>query len=128
MTRFRVDQRRQKDVPQAVETDGVEVSIGEIELEAAAEVLDVVLELRPVQDGNGRSAAFETSLPIHGPTLWNGVVVILVCTARCGARVVAIGNAGVTLWWKTARGRTIAPPGLLWAGKIFCSRLGSLIM
>jgi hypothetical protein len=65
--RLGVDQCGQEDVSEPVEADGVQVIVGEIELEPTAEVLDVVFELRPAQSGDGCHGLFETSTRVHGP-------------------------------------------------------------
>ena len=68
-SRAGADQRGQENVPEPVETDGVEIVVGEVELEAAAEVLDVAFELGPAQRRDGCDALLETSTRIHGRDL-----------------------------------------------------------
>jgi hypothetical protein len=61
-----VDQGRQQDVPEPVETEAVEIGVGEIEFETASEVLDPLLEIIPAQGGDRRYELFELSLRAHG--------------------------------------------------------------
>ncbi len=66
-----VDQGGQQDVPEAVETDAVEVGVGEVEFEPAPEVFDSLLEVLPAQDGDGGHELFKLSLRAHGSHLVN---------------------------------------------------------
>ena len=67
-----VDQRRQQDVAQAVEAEGVQVVLGEIELEPASEIPDSLLQLVFTQSGNGRCRLLELARCIHGRDLCKG--------------------------------------------------------
>lgn len=71
-----VDQGSQEDVPELVETDAVEVGVGEVELESAAKILDPLLEVFPAQSGNRRCELFELSLRAHGLAPAKHVVII----------------------------------------------------
>jgi hypothetical protein len=48
---FGVDQSGQEEMTEAVETEGVEIIVGKVELESAAEILDALLEVVPAQVG-----------------------------------------------------------------------------
>jgi len=61
-----VDEGRQEDVAEPVATETVEVGVGEVELEPAAEVLDPLLQVLPAQSGDGCDELFELSLRAHG--------------------------------------------------------------
>ena len=82
-----VDQGRQQDVPEPVETESVEVGVGEVELEPASEILDPLLQFIPAQGGDGRHELFELSLRAHGFNLVKrGSSSEAIRRALCGVR------------------------------------------
>jgi len=80
MARFAGDQRRQEDVSESVETDGVQVVVGEVEFESTSEVLDLPLKLASAQDGDGCGGLLKTSTRIHRCDPLERVVTIRSCT------------------------------------------------
>ena len=60
MARFGIEQSGQEDVPEPVEADAIQIIIGEVEFEAATEVLDPPLQLGSLQCSNGGRRSFET--------------------------------------------------------------------
>lgn len=138
-----VDQGRQQNVPEPVETETVEVGVGEVELEPASEILDPLLQFIPAQGGDGRHELFELSLRAHGFNLAkrgssSEAIRRALCGVRCADRhglrttynagrnpkhpgcTGAIGRACGGLAGKTAAIVTIDAVGLLLGRKSFC--------
>ncbi len=64
-----VDEGGQEDVAEAVEAERVEIVVGEVELEPAAEILDAAFELIPAEGGDGDHQLFELPMWLHGCNL-----------------------------------------------------------
>ena len=69
LVRLGGDQGGQQNVPETIETDGVQVVVGEVESETAPEVLDTLFEFTSAQSGDGCYGSLETSTRIHGSNL-----------------------------------------------------------
>jgi hypothetical protein len=67
---FAVDQGGQEDVAEPVETERIEIIVGEVELEPPAKASDALLEFIPAQGGNGRRQLIELPIWLHGCDLW----------------------------------------------------------
>ncbi len=72
-----VDEGGQKNVAEAVETERVEIVVGEIELEPAAEILDAFFKFIPAEGGDGDHQLFELPMWLHGCDLRKRFVILI---------------------------------------------------
>jgi hypothetical protein len=72
-----VDEGGQEDVAEAVETERVEIVVGKVELEPAAEILDSSFELFPAEGGDGDHQLFELPMWLHGCDLRKRFVILI---------------------------------------------------
>ncbi len=72
-----VDEGGQKNVAEAVETERVEIIVGEVELEPAAEILDAFFKFIPAEGGDGDHQLFELPMWLHGCDLRKRFVILI---------------------------------------------------